>query len=224
LVLALLLLGGSRALAFECDGVKLPSRLVICGDPELMRLADERQAAFNEARARLGEDRFPQLWEDQKAWVRSYATACGVLPDRPAPIPVAIARISYLQGFGFAANDPPQGPIEPEATDRVSLVEANGIYTVPVLINGVLPLQFVLDRGAGDVSIPADVFLTLIRTGTIVKEDYIGKGGYRLADGSSVQSDRFFIRELKGGNKILRHVSAMFHFASPGAIGMMREG
>jgi membrane-associated protease RseP (regulator of RpoE activity) len=84
----------------------------------------------------------------------------------------------------------------------------NGIYTVPVLINGVLPLQFVLDSGAGDVSIPADVFLTLIRTGTIVKEDYIGKGGYRLADGSTIQSDRFFIRELKVGNKILRHVSA----------------
>jgi hypothetical protein len=104
---------------------------------------------------------------------------------------------------------PQQAAMEPagEVPDRVPLVETNGIYTVPVLINGVLPLQFVLDSGAADVSLPADVFLTLIRTGTIVKEDYIGKGGYRLADGSTVQSDRFFIRELKVGNKVLKNIS-----------------
>ena len=32
--------GGSAA-AFECVGVRLPSSIVICSDPELMRLADE---------------------------------------------------------------------------------------------------------------------------------------------------------------------------------------
>ena len=37
----------------------------------------------------------------------------------------------------------------------ISLVEANGVYKVPVVINGVLPLQFVLDSGAADVSLPA---------------------------------------------------------------------
>ena len=44
------------ASAFECAGVKLPSSLVVCSDPELMRLADERQEAINEARGRIGED------------------------------------------------------------------------------------------------------------------------------------------------------------------------
>jgi hypothetical protein len=28
------------------------------------------------------------LWDEQKGWVRSYATACGVPPDRPPPYPV----------------------------------------------------------------------------------------------------------------------------------------
>jgi hypothetical protein len=71
-------LGGGAAAAFECTGVKLPSTIVICSDPELMRLADERQEAINEARGRIGEDAWPVLWENQKAWVKSYATACGV--------------------------------------------------------------------------------------------------------------------------------------------------
>jgi hypothetical protein len=83
-----------------------------------------------------------------------------------------------------------------ESLDAISLVEANGVYKVPVLINGVLPLQFVLDSGATDVSIPEDVFSVLERIGTITDDDYIGKGRYQLADGSVVQSDRFYIREL----------------------------
>ena len=224
-----LLIATSSAHAFECAQVTLPSSIVICSDAELSLLADERQQAFNEARARLGEDRFSQLWEDQKAWVRSYATACGVPPDRPAPIPVpasikacfkqaAVARIAYLRTVWFAPNSAPQVTTQPppldysglkplETTDRVPLVETNGIYTVPVLINGVLPLQFVLDSGAADVSLPADVFLTLTRTGTITNDDYIGSGQYRLADGSTVQSDKFFIHELRVGNRLLTHMS-----------------
>jgi hypothetical protein len=35
------LYAGSAA-AFECAGLSLPSNIVICSDPELMRLADER--------------------------------------------------------------------------------------------------------------------------------------------------------------------------------------
>jgi len=82
------LYSGTRA-AFECAGMTLPSTLVICSDPELMRLADERQEAINEARGRVGEEAWPALWENQKAWVRSYATACGVPPDRPLSFPVS---------------------------------------------------------------------------------------------------------------------------------------
>jgi hypothetical protein len=43
-------LASGTAAAFECTGVTLPSTLVICSDAELMRLADERQEAFHEAR------------------------------------------------------------------------------------------------------------------------------------------------------------------------------
>ena len=98
--------------------------------------------------------------------------------------------------------------VKNENRTEIPLVEMNGIYKVPVLINGVLPLQFVLDTGAADVAIPGDVFSVLERTGTITPDDYIGTGRYRLADGSVVQSDRFYIRELKVGAHLLKHVSA----------------
>src|SRR5271165_3124513 len=123
-----ILLDSQTASAFECTGVTLPSSLVICSDPELVRLADERQEAINEARGRIGEDRWPELWEDQKAWVRSYATACGVPPDRPLPFPVsasiracfnraAVARIAYLRAYGVTAGSAPTSP-SPRAVSR----------------------------------------------------------------------------------------------------------
>jgi len=48
--------------------------------------------------------------------------------------------------------------------------------------------------------------LTLIRTKTITDEDFLGKQIYVLADGSKVPSQRFRIRSMKVGNKIVKDV------------------
>ena len=107
------ILGNGTAKAFDCTGATLASSIVICSDPELMRLTDERQEAIKEARGRIGEEAWPDLWENQKAWVRSYATACGIQQDRPPPMPVpasiracfkraAEARIAFIRGYGLA--------------------------------------------------------------------------------------------------------------------------
>ena len=405
------LLGSGTATAFECTGVTLPSTLLICGDPELMRLADERQEAINEARARIGEEAWSALWENQKAWVRSYATACGVPPDRQPPLPVspwtkacfkqaAVARIAYLRGYGVATESAPglsssglaardrigpsfdcgkagyplallicadadlsrldlrfgqaywalfqqlgpagqpqlkeedlaffeqaqaqceiprAGPLTAEAwrsrncvrdayekmrqawlarltgpaleeatrspekhlalqqelqqlgfvppgpidgvygrdtraaivawqnvrgrgvtgligdtdaraidgetiaghlperagstallpgTEEIALRNNGGVYVVPVSINGAITLDFIVDSGASDVLIPADVAMTLARTGTIAPGDFIGDREYRVADGSTLKSERFILRELKVGDRVLSNVVA----------------
>jgi uncharacterized protein/peptidoglycan hydrolase-like protein with peptidoglycan-binding domain len=118
LVLSPLLLNASAALAFDCNNPKLPSSIVICSDQELLRLADERQRAFNEARwgitgtDLLDPEQDKELWENQRAWVRGYASECGVPSGQPAPrvpIPLSIiscfrnaaeARITYLHAYG----------------------------------------------------------------------------------------------------------------------------
>ena len=50
--------------------------------------------------------------------------------------------------------------------ENIPLSKKGGVYEIPVEINGVITLNFVLDTGASEVSIPADVFLTLYRAGT----------------------------------------------------------
>jgi hypothetical protein len=94
------------------------------------------------------------------------------------------------------------------ATTTVRMQEQGGTYVVPVVINNAIKLDFIVDSGAADVSIPADVVLTLLRTGTIQKLDFIGERTYTLADGSTVPSLRFRLRSLTVGDKVLENVIA----------------
>jgi hypothetical protein len=126
-----MVLGSGGALAFDCSGAKLPSSIVICSDPELIRLADERQQVFNEVRWGLDPQRDKELLADQTGWVRSYATACGVPPNAPPPNPVpsavtdcfkraAQARMAYLRAYGAteaSVAQPAASPTSPTAID-----------------------------------------------------------------------------------------------------------
>ena len=57
--------------------------------------------------------------------------------------------------------------------EDITLVKEGGVYYLPVKINDAIELKFVVDTGAADVHIPADVAMTLIRTGTISKDDFL---------------------------------------------------
>jgi hypothetical protein len=64
------------------------------------------------------------------------------------------------------------------------------------------------NSGASDVFIPADVFLTLLRTGTVSESDFLDSKIYSLPDGSKLKAARFVIRELRVGNQVATDVVA----------------
>jgi clan AA aspartic protease (TIGR02281 family) len=98
--------------------------------------------------------------------------------------------------------------VEKQKSLEVALKEHGGIFVVPVEINGAITLDFAVDSGASDVSVPADVFSTLVRTGTIKDSDVIGERTFVLADGSQSKSVTFKIRSLKVGDKLVENVNA----------------
>jgi predicted aspartyl protease len=91
----------------------------------------------------------------------------------------------------------------PSGATSIPVKAQGGTYVVPVLINKAITLNFVIDSGASDVSIPADVVLTLVRSGTVLRSDFIGTKTYTLADGSTVPSTTFRIRSLTMGNNVV---------------------
>ena len=84
--------------------------------------------------------------------------------------------------------------------------KSRGTYVVPVTINNAITLDFTVDSGASDVTLPADVVLTLMRAGTIRSTDFIGEKTYVLADGTRVKSRTFRIRSLMVGDRIMQDV------------------
>ena len=104
------------------------------------------------------------------------------------------------------------GPIAvaPDLTSRPPItvpMELNGgTFTVPVQINGAITLKFLVDSGASDVAIPADVASTLLRTGTTTNEYFIGNQQYTLADGKTIPSMTFRIRSLRIGDRVITDI------------------
>jgi clan AA aspartic protease (TIGR02281 family) len=144
------------------------------------------------------------------------------------------AALKGISLTGAASSPtPPKGPTNPSSTEvssnpartddpsnsahteappnttrtEVPLKSVGGTFVVPVFINGAITLNFVVDSGAADVSVPADVVGTLTRAGTIAKTDFIGKQTYVLADGSTVPTSTFVIRSLKVGDILIENVT-----------------
>jgi clan AA aspartic protease (TIGR02281 family) len=128
------------------------------------------------------------------------------------------AQQKCQNGYTFYCPNASDMPLQPatgsaaaspimDGHSEIALHGAGGTYTVPVSINGAITLDFTLDTGASDVSIPADVVHTLIRTGTIEQNDLLGSQTYVQADGSTAPKLTFRIRSLRVGDREVRNVT-----------------
>lgn len=106
----------------------------------------------------------------------------------------AVRQLKTELGLIEGANG--NSPLE----TRIPLVKMSGGLIAPVVINNTLKLNFIVDSGASDVSIPANVFSSLVRANTVTQADITGVRNYKNADGEVFQSKTFVIRSLKIGN------------------------
>jgi hypothetical protein len=114
----------------------------------------------------------------------------------PAPARVPVAAPATVSSSPFAVSN----------RTRVLLVDRGGVFMVPVRINDAIDLDFLVDSGATDVSVPVDVVLTLLRSGTLTAADFTGSRIYLLADGSKLPSATFVMKSLRIGDRTLRDV------------------
>ncbi len=90
----------------------------------------------------------------------------------------------------------------------VAMKRKSGNLWVPAKINNAVTIDFVIDSGASDITLPRDVYLTLIRSGTLTKANYIGGASFGIADGSEVKGLKFKLASLQVGNQVLTDVVA----------------
>ncbi len=136
------------------------------------------------------------------ACVAVAAWAVNALPGAPrAPAPVATTAPTRVSMLSLARASTP-------APAAIAMRLDGGVYVVPVSVNGVLTLDCVVDSGASDVNIPAEMFRKLVRAGSVKPSDYAGMSDYTLADGSTEHGRTFRIHSLKVGNVVVPDVIA----------------
>lgn len=92
--------------------------------------------------------------------------------------------------------------------EELALRRVNGIYELPVRINNALTLNFIVDTGAAEVSIPDEVGLSLVRAGVLQPRDALPDRIYTDACGQAVRRRRVMLRSLKVGSFEVRNVPA----------------
>jgi clan AA aspartic protease (TIGR02281 family) len=160
----------------------------------------------------------PQDYAEARKWYRRAAEqgfaeaqySLGLIYDGGLGVPQDYSEATkWYRKAAKQGNAEAQAILSARSTKEIPLESAgSGVYELPVRINGVLTLKFILDTGASEVNIPADVASTLLRTGTITLSDFLPGQSYKLADGSIVRSSRFTIRELDIGGIRMSQVPA----------------
>ena len=201
--------------SFNCAKATYLDERTICSSAELSQLDNVANAGYQYVRRVYGS----QYANSLDLPLLDARRACA--NDVTCIKAQQLAAIKKFQSLGApinalpAALSPPPNPRgeqlgEPFSalvTTSVPMRIEGGTYVVPVLINDAITLDFIVDSGAADVSNPADVVMTLMRTKTLKDTDFLGEQTYVLADGSKVPSQTFVIRSLKVGDKVLENVN-----------------
>jgi clan AA aspartic protease (TIGR02281 family) len=115
----------------------------------------------------------------------------------------AIQRAALVVALVMAALIAGMRPVHAET---VPLQREHGAFVLPVMINDRITRSFMIDSGASDVTISAEVLAALTRAGTVTTSDYLGSQVYQLADGSKTRTQRVRIRSMRVGGVELRDV------------------
>jgi len=89
----------------------------------------------------------------------------------------------------------------------IQMQKEGGVYFVPCVVNS-LPLKFIFDTGASDVSISLTEAMFMFKNGLLVESDIIGKESYQNATGAISEGVRVILREIHFGNIKLTNVVA----------------
>ena len=95
----------------------------------------------------------------------------------------------------------------PGGKTEIDMIEQHGVYTVPVYVNEV-PMTFIFDTGASDISLSATEAGFLYRQGKLAQSDVIGKAQFSDANGDISTGTVIRLSTVRIGDRTLRDVRA----------------
>jgi clan AA aspartic protease (TIGR02281 family) len=99
-------------------------------------------------------------------------------------------------------------PVNKRETVTITMQpKGSGIYEVSCKINE-LPLNFIFDTGASDISISSTEAQFMLKNGYLKAEDFVGKQSYMDANGDIEVGTKIIFRTVNFGGIILKNISA----------------
>lgn len=89
----------------------------------------------------------------------------------------------------------------------IEMEKTNGIYKIDCKVNGI-PMNFIFDTGASNVSISKTEASFLIKQGLITKEDIIGTINYQIANGEIHEGTKINLKTIEIKGLIIENVTA----------------
>jgi clan AA aspartic protease (TIGR02281 family) len=100
------------------------------------------------------------------------------------------------------------------AQTKISMSKEGGVYTVPCKVNG-LPLKFIFDTGASDVSISLTEAMFMLKNGYLKREDIGESVYYSIANGDVAKGTKLNIKEIEfAGLKLYNIEASIVHETS----------
>ena len=101
-----------------------------------------------------------------------------------------------------------RSPKKWEGTTDINMVSENGIYKVPIEING-SKMDFIFDTGASSICISETEAKFLVKQGTLSQDDVIGEESFSDANGDISSGMLIKLRSVKIGDRVLNDVQAL---------------
>lgn len=104
-------------------------------------------------------------------------------------------------------TDEDESTLYEEQTEEIPFVKEGDLCKVKCTING-LPLHFIFDTGASDVSLSSVEATFMVKNGYLSSSDVVGKQRYLTADGNVSEGTVINLKEVKFGTLHLDNIKA----------------
>lgn len=134
-----------------------------------------------------------------------YALAISLL----APGCSGCSRSGRIRRTPISTSVQPNAEIKslPAGKTVVKMQKENGVYTIPVTING-NPMNFIFDTGAGLISISNVEASYLYKQGKLTDEDIIGTSDFIDANGNVSAGGIIRLKEVTIGDRTIYNINA----------------
>ncbi|RRC99518.1 TIGR02281 family clan AA aspartic protease [Prevotella sp. OH937_COT-195] len=90
---------------------------------------------------------------------------------------------------------------------KIKMRREGGVIVMPATVNGV-PMKFVFDTGASNITISQTEAQFLAKQGLLTEDDIMGKEHYQTADGNISEGTVIRLKEVVIGNRTIKNVEA----------------